>query len=332
MIERVAMNVTEPGWTEREAHKAQVSKDELVERIARAIPSDGHVEPLKGVHLQRRSSPTELVHGLTELAFCAIVQGSKEIFLSEQCYRYDPAHYLLTTAKLPVVSQVIQASQRQPYLSLRLHLDPVLVSAVMIEAGCTSFHDPAGACAIAVSPLDANLLDAVVRLVRLLDDQNEARFLKPMITREIIYRLLLSEQGSRLRHVAALSDNTHHIAQAIERLRKDYNQPIRIKSIAQELGMSVSGFHHHFKAITAMSPLQFQKRLRLQEARRLMLGEHLDATSTAYRVGYDDVSQFTREYKRMFGLPPARDMERLRGAAREEARLTRFTGGTQSPF
>jgi AraC-like DNA-binding protein len=155
-----------------------------------------------------------------------------------------------------------------------------------------------------------------VLLVILLESHAEARFLMPLITREIVYRLLMGEQGNRLRHIAVLGGDTYPIAQAIERLRKDFDQPLRIESIARELGMSVSGFHHHFKAVTAMSPLQFQKRLRLQEARRLMLGEHLDAARAAYQVGYDNASHFNREYKRLFGLPPMRDVERLREDAR----------------
>lgn len=167
--------------------------------------------------------------------------------------------------------------------------------------------------AIDVSPLDANLLDTVVRLVRLLDSPAEARVLRPLITREIV-RLLMGEQGNRLRHLALLGGHTDRIAEAVERLRRDFNQPLRIDSLAGELGMSVSGFHHHFKA--AMSPLQFQKQLRLQEARRIMLGENLGAASAGYRVGYDDASQFSREYKRLFGQPPLRDVERLREAAR----------------
>jgi AraC-like DNA-binding protein len=154
-----------------------------------------------------------------------------------------------------------------------------------------------------------------VRLVRLIDSPTEASVLAPLIKREIIYRLLIGAQGSRLRQIAVLGGYTHHIARAIDRLRKDFNQPLRIETIARELGMSVSGFHHHFKSVTAMSPLQFQKQLRLQEARRLMLGGNLDATSAAYRVGYDDASHFNREYKRLFGEPPMRDMERLRAAA-----------------
>ena len=319
MSEEVTMDSMNLQQVEREAHRAQANRDELVERIARAVREDGTVEPLKGLHLHRSSSPTEPVHSVSDPAFCVIAQGSKEVFLGDERYRYDPAHYLLVTAELPLVSQVIEASQERPYLSLRLELDPTLVGSVMVEAGHPSPQSHADVRAIDVSPLDASLLDAVVRLVRLLDSPTEARFLAPLITREIVYRLLMGEQGDRLRHIAVLGGYTHRIARAIERLRKDFDQPLRIDDIARELGMSVSGFHHHFKAVTAMSPLQFQKRLRLQEARRLMLGEHLDAASAAYRVGYDDASHFNREYKRLFGVPPMRDVERLREAARESA-------------
>ena len=312
MSEAVTMDSMNPQQVEGVAHRAQANRDELVERIARAIREDGRVEPLKGLHLHRSSSPTESVHGVSDLAFCVIAQGSKEILLGDHRYRYDPAHYLLTTVELPIVSQVIEASQERPYLSLRLELDPALVGSVLVEVGHFSPRSHADVRAINVSALDASLLDAVVRLVRLLDSPTEARFLAPLITREIVYRLLMGEQGDRLRHIAVLGGHTYHIAKAIERLRKDFDQPLRIDDIARELGMSVSGFHHHFKAVTAMSPLQFQKQMRLQEARRLMLGEGLDAASAGYRVGYNDASHFNREYKKLFGVPPVHDVERLR--------------------
>jgi len=304
---------------EREAHRAQATRDELVERIARALREDGKVEPLKGLHLNRSSSPTESVHTLSDPAFCVIAQGSKEIFLGNERYLYDPSHYLLLTAELPLVGHVLDASKERPYLSLRLELDPTLVGSVMVEAGHPSLQNQADVRAINVCSLDTGLLDAVVRLVRLLDTPTEVPFLAPLITREIIYRLWMGEQRDRLRYIAALSGYTPHITKAIERLHKDFDQPLRIDSIARELGMSISGFHHHFKSVTAMSPLQFQKRLRLQEARRLMLGEGLDAASAAYRVGYHDASYFNREYKSLFGLPPMRDMGRLREATRESA-------------
>jgi AraC-like DNA-binding protein len=256
-----------------------------------------------------------------EPSLCVIAQGSKEVLLGESRYRYDPAHYLLATVELPYVSQVLEASKERPYLSLRLELAPALVSAVMLEAGHSSPPGPADVRmrAIDVSPLDVNLLDAIVRLVRLLDSPAEARVLMPLITREIIYRLLVGEQGGRLRHLALLGGYTPHIARAVERLRQDFDQPLRIGQLARELGMSVSGLHHHFKAVTAMSPLQYQKRLRLLEARRLLLGEDLDAARAAYRVGYQNASHFNREYKSLFGVPPMRDVQRQREAARESA-------------
>lgn len=312
----ITMDSVKLQQVEGEVYRVQANRTELVERIARTIRQDGTVEPLKGLHFHRRSSPTELVHGVTNLAFCVIAQGSKEILLSDKRYQYDPAHYLLTTVELPIVSHVIEASPERPYLSLRLQLDPTLVSSVMVESGHSSPKSHADVSAIAVSPLDGSLLDAVVRLVRLLDSPAEARFLAPLITREIVYRLLMGEQGDRLRHIAVLGGNTYHMAKAIERLRQDFDQPLKIESIARELGMSVSGFHHHFKSVTAMSPLQFQKQLRLQEARRLMLDEGLDAASAGSKVGYNDASHFNREYKKLFGVPPLRDVVRLREAAR----------------
>jgi AraC-like DNA-binding protein len=310
------MNATYPQGPEGETERADAYREELAERIARAVPEDGVVEPLKGLYLRRSSTPTDPLHGVSEPSFCVIAQGSKEVLLGDSRYRYDAAHYLLATIELPVVSRVIEASAERPYLSLRLELDPVLVGSVMVEAGHLSFRNGGDVRAMDVSPLDADLLDATVRLMRLLDKQSEVRVLRPLITREILYRLLMGEQGNRLRHLALLGGQTESIAEAIERLRREFNQPLRIESIARELGMSVSGFHHHFKAVTAMSPLQFQKQLRLQEARRLMLGEHLDAASAGYRVGYEDASQFSREYKRLFGQPPMRDVERLRETAR----------------
>ena len=301
---------------DREVHREQTSRDELVERIARTIRQDGKMEPLKGLHFNRISTTTESVHSVSDPAFCVIAQGSKEIFLGSERYLYDTSHYLLLTAELPLVGHVLEASMKRPYLSLRLELDPTLVGSVMVEAGEGAPQNPVDVKALSVGMLDADLLDAAVRLVRLLDSPAEAPFLAPLITREIVYRLWRGDQRDRLRHIATLGAYTPHIAKAIERLQQDFDHSLRIDSIARELGMSVSGFHHHFKAVTAMSPLQFQKRLRLQEARRLMLGEGLDAASAAYRVGYHDASHFNREYKSLFGLPPMRDMERLRGTTR----------------
>jgi len=315
--EEAMMNSTNRWPSEREMHRAQANREELVERLGRAIRNDGTAEPLAGLMLRRASAPTELGHGMSYLSFCVIAQGSKEIVLGDNRYRYDPAHYLIATATLPIATRVAEASKERPYLALVLKLDPTLVGSVLVEAGHIPPRSQSAVTAIDVSALDAGLLDAVVRLVRLLDSPSQARFLAPLITREIVYRLLMGAQGDRLSQVAALGGSTHRIAEAIERLRNDFDQPLRIEDVARELGMSVSGFHHHFRMLTAMSPLQFQKQLRLQEARRLMLGEGLDAASAGYRVGYGDASHFTREYKRLFGAPPMRDVEQLREGATE---------------
>ena len=306
--------------SEREVRMAQASREELVERVARAVGEDGAVEAPGGLRLLRQSSPTPKDHGVSSPAFCVIAQGSKEVLLGDDCYRYDADHYLITAAALPTVTRVTEASEERPYLGVVLGLDPALVGSVMVEASLPAPREHAGVRAFDVSPLDAGLLDAVVRLVGLLDSPaEEARFLRPLITREIVFRLLKGEQGGRLRQIAVLGGHSHRIARALERIRKDFDRPLRIEDIAGELGMSVSGFHHHFRAVTAMSPLQFQKRMRLQEARHLMLAGDLDAASAGYRVGYSDASHFTREYKRLFGAPPMRDVERLREGAMESA-------------
>ena len=303
-------------------------RNELVEIINRFVGKDGTVEPLKGLRLHRVSSPTDLAHGVSELAFCVIGQGSKDVFLGEDRYRYDPMHYLLATAELPIVSHVIEASPEFPYLSLSLKLEPSMVSSVMVSAGHVAVRGHANVRAIDVSRLTVDLLDAVVRLVRLIDTPSEAPFLAGLITREIVYRLLTGEQGHRLCYIAVQAGHTHQIARAIALLRAELDQPLQIDDIAQEVGMSVSSFYHHFKAVTAMSPLQYQKQMRLQEARRLMLAENLDAAGAGYQVGYSDASHFSRDYKQLFGLPPLSDVKRLRRSAM--ARTSMNMGKNQS--
>lgn len=300
---------------ERRAREVQANREELVERMARTIRQDGEVQPLPGVHFFRLSATRGLVHGINRPAFCVIAQGSKELFLGDRHYRYDPYHYLLVTVDLPGVSRVLEASPTRPYLSLRLDLSPALVGSVMAESGYAIPSRAARVGAADVSLLDGELLDAVVRLVRLTDAPAvEVQAIMPLIMREIVYRLLAGDQGARLRHLAGVGGSISHIARAIECIRRNFDQPLRIEQLARESGMSVSGFHHYFKAVTGMTPLQFQKQLRLQEARRLMIGENLPAIDAAYRVGYQDASHFNREYKRLFGAPPLRDVQRLRDA------------------
>jgi AraC-like DNA-binding protein len=317
--EEVRVDVVNNQQAEREERRIQANREELIERIKRTVPKDAVIQPLAGLFLARASEALKPVHSVVKPSFCVIAQGSKEVLQGDSRYRYDPSHYLISTIELPRVSQILEASRDRPYLSLRLELNPALVGAIMVETGHSSPPDHMDVRAIDVSPLDVNLQDAIVRLARLLDSPADAPVLMPLITREIIYRLLIGQQGARLRHLAIMGGYTPIIARAVERLRQDFDQTLRIEDLARELGMSVSGLHHHFKAVTTMSPLQFQKQLRLQEARRLMLSEDLDAAGAAYRVGYRDASHFNREYKSLFGVPPMRDVQRLREGVLESA-------------
>jgi AraC-like DNA-binding protein len=299
---------------ERELERARASRIELAEQIARLVAEDGSVEAATGLSLFRYSSPAGPVYAVNEPSFCIIVQGSKELLLGNERYRYDASQYLLVSAGMPVVGYIREASKERPYLAARLALDPSIVTAVLMETGFLASGADRAAKAMAVSRLDANLLEIVARIVRLVETPRDYAALAPLAVREIVYRLALGEQGGRLRQIALNAGRAHRIAKAIELVRKSYDKPLRIAGLARKLGMSTSGLHHHFKAVTAMSPLQFQKQLRLQEARRLLVAGEFDAATAGYRVGYDDPSQFSREYKRFFGEPPMRDIERLRGS------------------
>jgi AraC-like DNA-binding protein len=299
----------------REEQRLQDNREELLERMARTLPGDGAREALDGLFLARLTRPAESALALYQPALCFVVQGGKQVLVGEEVLRYDPGHYLLFTVDLPVIFRVEEASEERPYFGMRLDLDPSLVASVMMEAGAETRKGHASIKAIGVNTIDADLLDAVVRLVRLIDKPGEQKILVPLIKREIVYRLWAGGEGARLGHLVASSGGeTRRISRAIGRLREYYHEPLKIEELARELGMSVSGFHHHFKSVTSMSPLQFQKQIRLQEARRLMLGEDLDAASAGHRVGYEDPAYFSRDYKRLFGAPPQRDINRLRGS------------------
>jgi len=293
----------------------RADQEELAERIARATPSEGTVEVQPGLHFRRCSRPTERLHSFTKPSFCVIAQGSKELVVGDDHFRYDPAHYMISTVELPMIGQIVEASPERPYLGFWLVLEPSVVTSVMVESGAVQRGDGSGLKSVDVSALDGNLLDATLRLVRLVDAPAGYRVLAPLVIREIVYRLLTGAQAGRLRHLATFGGHAHRMVRAVEKFRMNFNKPLRIEEVARELGMSVSGFHAHFRAVTAMSPLQFQKQLRLQEARRLMLSEDLDAAEAGYRVGYDDASHFSREYKRHFGEPPMRDVGRMRELA-----------------
>ena len=290
----------------------QINRAEMIERISRAVPEDGLLEAFPGVVLGRFSRPTERVYSVFNPSFCIIAQGSKQILLGEEAFRYDPGHYLISTVALPIVSNIVEASEAHPYLGFQLNLDAAVVASVMMESGIETKKSNASVKAMNVSPTHADLLDAALKLIRLLDTPDEIKFLAPLIIREIIYRLLRGEQGARLSHLLTSEGDTRRISRAVKQLRENLDRPLKIENMARDLGMSVSGFHQHFKSVTAVSPVQFQKQLRLQEARRLMLGEDLDVASASVRVGYEDPSYFSREYKKLFGAPPQRDIARLR--------------------
>lgn len=294
----------------------QADQRELAERIAQAQPIEGRIEAQAGLYLNRFSVAGSLSYSVLEPSFCVIAQGSKDVLVGGERLRYDQANYLIATMGLPAVGQVVEATPERPYLGFRLVLDPGVVMSVMLETDAVDpQHESGGIRAIAVSPLDVALLDATLRLVRLLEEPSDYQALAPLIEREIVYRLLKGAQGARLRHLTTFGGRGHRMARAVEMLRRSFTQQLRIGDLASELNMSVSGFHAHFKAATAMTPLQFQKELRLQEARRRMLSEEKGAAEAGFEVGYDDASHFNRDYKRHFGEPPLRDIQRLKESA-----------------
>lgn len=295
--------------------RMRADRAELVDRITRALPEDGKRDALGGLfYLHRESSPTEPLHAVSYPSVCVMAQGAKVLHLGDADHRYDPFHYLLITAELPVSSEIVEASEETPYLSMVLRLDPETVGQVMIEAGEAGGGGRSEPLALDVSPLGEDLLDAALRLVRLIEAPEEAGVVAPLVMREIVFRLLRGAQGDRLRQVAALGGHDSRVAPAIRRLHEAYAEALPVEELAEAVGLSASRFHHHFKAVTGMTPLQFQKQLRLQEARRLLVADDLDAATVGYRVGYASASHFSRDYKRMFGAPPLRDAERLRAA------------------
>ena len=292
--------------------KIQDRNEELLARMSYLLPQDAIVEFSPGFFLSRLTKPTESTQPIYQPCLCFVVQGSKRALLGNEVYNYDPGHYLVFTVDLPVVFHVDKASEDEPYFGIRLNLDPAVVAAVLLESGPDPSKSEADVKAIDVQAIDADLLDAVVRLVRLADSPDERILLAPLVTREIVYRLLANGQASRLGHMITSVGESHRISEAVGYLRARFREPLKIEAIAREFGMSVSGFHHHFKSVTSLSPLQFQKQMRLQEARRVMLAEDLDAATAGFSVGYEDASYFSRDYKKLFGAPPQHDIANLR--------------------
>lgn len=274
-----------------------------------------HTTAIPGLSLFRRNEPTEPISGMYEPSVCLAIQGAKRVLLGGDSYVYDAQHYLITSVHLPTIVQIIEASPEKPYLGLRLKFDLREVSQLMVDSNLPQPRPQQSSRGMATGEVTQHLLNAFVRLIDLLADERDIPILAPVIQREIIYRLLVGDQGERLRQIATAGSQSQQIARAIGWLKSNYAMPVSIDDLAAQANMSGSTFHHHFRSLTALSPLQYQKQLRLQEARRLMLAERMDAANAAFQVGYESPSQFNREYSRMFGAPPLRDINRLRQSA-----------------
>ena len=278
----------------------------IAERHANGVRHETII-PRVALHIGgMRTKPTPNVY---EPALCLVLQGAKQAMIGDRLLRYDPASYFIATIELPASGWVVEATPAKPYIAVSMRLDRECLSSLISDMPSASEGQTRGFAISAVTP---DLLDAWSRLLSLLDTPQDVPVLAPMHEREVLYRLLNGPQGGALRQIARVDSRLSQVRQAIAWIRSHFNEVLRVEQLARQVGMSPASFHRHFKAATAMSPLQYQKMLRLQEARRLLITS-ADAARAAYAVGYESPSQFSREYARMFGAPPARDAERLRG-------------------
>jgi len=295
------------------------ARSALAERIHRWTGEDHHlVTDVPGLMLVRYEAPTPPRSAMYEPCICLVAQGAKQVRLGDEEYVYDENHLLITSVGLPVMSSIIRASEEEPLLSLVLKIDLGMVAQLMVDSDLPVPRNRQPGRGMAVCEVSRPLLDGFRRLVDLLDTPEDIPILSPLILKEILYRLLMGELGPRLRNIALAESHGQQVAKAVDWLKENYAKQLKVEGLARQTGMSVSTFHHHFRAMTAMSPLQFQKWLRLHEARRLMLTESRDATTAALQVGYESPSQFSREYKRQFGAPPLRDIKNLNRLGRTE--------------
>jgi len=297
--------------------RSDAARANLLQKIIKHVPEDGlQSTAIPGLALYRASAPTNCTSAAYDPRLVIFVQGQKRINLGARSYLCDESSFLLSSLDLPVVSQVVAATREKPLLCLNLRLDMSEVRRILSQEEFTSPSEPSDAIGMAVGVTSVELLDACSRLLDLLDAPHDIRFLSGLIQREIIYRLLRSPQGRHLRAIATLGEQSHRTAKAVSWLRINYAKPLRVEDLAAMAQMGVSTLHHHFRSLTAMSPIQYQKQLRLHVARERMLHDGLDAASAAFEVGYESASQFNREYSRLFGQPPMRDVKarRLTGA------------------
>ncbi|MBM4834819.1 AraC family transcriptional regulator [Vibrio parahaemolyticus] len=268
--------------------------------------------PISGLRFSRWTTPTPPTSYTHNPSICLIAQGRKRVLLGEESFIYDANHFLISSVDLPIIANIIEASEEQPYLGLIMELDLTEISQLIVDSELAFTQSKEAQKGIAVGELSESLLDAFVRLAELLDEGQNIKILAPIIKREIFYRLLMSEQGTRLHQIVTTGSHSHQIAKAIDWLKNNFVKPLSVGDLASYTGMSKSSFYTHFRSMTSMTPLQFQKKLRLSEARRLMLTENLDAMAATFKVGYESPSQFSREYSRLFGAPPSKDIKSLR--------------------
>ncbi|MFW1369665.1 AraC family transcriptional regulator N-terminal domain-containing protein [Vibrio parahaemolyticus] len=268
--------------------------------------------PISGLRFSRWTTPTPPTSYTHNPSICVIAQGRKRVLLGEESFIYDANHFLISSVDLPIIANIIEASEEQPYLGLIMELDLTEISQLIVDSELAFTQSKEAQKGIAVGELSESLLGAFVRLAELLDEGQNIKILAPIIKREIFYRLLMSEQGTRLHQIVTAGSHSHQIAKAIDWLKNNFVKPLSVGDLASYTGMSKSSFYTHFRSMTSMTPLQFQKKLRLSEARRLMLTENLDAMAATFKVGYESPSQFSREYSRLFGAPPSKDIKSLR--------------------
>ncbi|MCS0251439.1 AraC family transcriptional regulator [Vibrio alginolyticus] len=265
---------------------------------------------IPGLKLSRWTTPTQPTSYSHNPSICLIAQGKKRVLLGEDSFTYDTNHFLISSVNLPITANIVEA----PYLGLIMELDLQEISQLIVDSELSFNSSKEAQKGIAVGELSAYLQDAFIRLMALLDEPENIKILAPVIKREIFYRLLMTEQGARLNQIVTTGSHSRQIAKAIDWLKNNFVKPLSVGDLAAYSGMSKSAFYTHFRSMTSMTPLQFQKKLRLSEARRLMLTENLDAMATTFKVGYESPSQFSREYSRLFGAPPSKDIKALRQA------------------
>ncbi len=286
---------------------------DLAEVIGRwTVGKEDSTTPISNLLFFRREAPSVPCACTVEPSVLFVVQGAKQLLLGEQSFAYDTEHFLLNSLDLPASSQVLEASPDRPCLGLMLRLDLRVMADIIVQSGMPPPRERATDGSTAIGTVTPALLEPVHRLLALLHEPDAVAVLSPLIEREIHFRLLRSDLAGRLWRMASVGSQSHRIVRAVDWLRANYAQPLRIDELAAHVQMSPSTLHHHFRLLTAMSPLQYQKWLRLNEAKRLMLNEHLDAANAAFHVGYESPSQFSREYGRLFGVTPKRDINGLR--------------------